>query len=79
MKRKYFFVMAIFASVFIIATAAVFSLSDDAEQAEDVRAEQLVALNEISQLMKEEKAYSPKAAQKIMALEQKIRSGTTGR
>ena len=70
MKRKLIFVTALFAVV-ILFTAAAFSLSDNAANLDDVRAEQLIALNEISQLAETDNEL---AVQKIDALEQKIRT-----
>lgn len=70
MKRKLILVTALFAAV-ILFTAAAFSLSDKAAHPDDARAEELIALNEISQLAKTDNEL---AVQKIDALEQKIRT-----
>lgn len=70
MKRKLLFVTAIFAAV-IIFTAAAFSFSDKAANPDDARAEQLIALNEISQLAETDGQLT---ARRIEALEQSIRA-----
>ena len=70
MKRKLIFVTALFAAV-ILCTAAAFSLSDKAAHPDDARAEELIALNEISQLAATDNEL---AVQKIDALEQNIRT-----
>ena len=70
MKRKLMLVTAIFAAVMIMISAA-FSLSDKAADPNDARAEQLIALNEISQIAETD---SHLAKEKIDALEQKIRA-----
>lgn len=70
MKRKLMIVTAFFSAV-IIFIAAVFSLTDKAADPDDARAEELIALNEISQIAETD---SQLAAQRIDALEQKIRA-----
>lgn len=70
MKRKLILVTAIFAAV-IIFMAAAFSLADKAANPDDARAEQLIALNEISQLAETDPHL---AKEKIDALVQKIRA-----
>ncbi len=70
MKRKYFFVTGIFAAV-IILISAMFSLADKAANPYDIRAEELIALNEISRLAETDGQL---AKEKINALEQKIRA-----
>ncbi len=70
MKRKLILVTAIFAAV-IILISALFSLADKAANPDDARAEQLIALNEIAQLAETDAQL---AAQRIEALEEKIRS-----
>ena len=70
MKRKLTFVTVLFAAV-IVFTAAAFSLSDKAANPYDVRAEQLIALNEISRLAETD---SQLAAKRIESLEEKIRA-----
>ena len=70
MKRKLIFVTALFAAV-IVFTAAAFSLSDKAANPDDARAEQLIALNEISRLAETD---SQLAAKRIESLEEKIRA-----
>lgn len=70
MKRKLILVTAIFAAV-IIFTAAAFSLADKAANPDDARAEQLIALNEISQFAETD---SHLAKEKIDVLEQEIRA-----
>ena len=70
MKRKLIFVTSLFAAV-IVFTAAAFSLSDKAANPYDARAEQLIALNEISRLAETD---SQLAAKRIESLEEKIRA-----
>lgn len=70
MKRKLILVTALFAAV-ILFTVAAFSLSDKAAHRDDARAEELIALNEISQLAATDNEL---AVQKIDALEQNIRT-----
>ena len=75
MKHKLIHVTAAFAAVIILA-AAVFSLSDKSADSGDDRAEELIALNEISRLTETEPHL---AKEKIDALDQKIRSEETRR
>ena len=70
MKRKFFIVTAVFAAVVLLLSAA-FSLSDKAANPDDARAEQLIALNEISRLAETD---SQLAAKRIESLEEKIRA-----
>lgn len=70
MKRKLMIVTSLF-SVVIIFTAAAFSLADKAANPDDTRAEELIALNEISRLTE---TAPHLAKEKIDALEQKIRA-----
>lgn len=69
MKKKLLSVTALFAAVIIGVTVA-FELSRRAVNAEEVRAEQLVALNEIRQLTQSD---SELAAEKMDALENSLR------
>ena len=75
MKHKLIHVTAAFAAVIILA-AAVFSLSDKSADSGDDRAEELIALNEISRLTETDPHL---AKEKIAALDQKIRSEETRR
>ena len=75
MKHKLIHVTAAFAAVIILA-AAVFSLSDKSADSGDDRAEELIALNEISRLTETDHHL---AKEKIAALDQKIRSEETRR
>ena len=75
MKHKLIHVTAAFAAVIILA-AAVFSLSDKSADSGEDRAEELIALNEISRLTETEPHL---AKEKIDALDQKIRSEETRR
>ena len=70
MKRKLMIVTSLF-SVVIIFTAAAFSLADKAANPDDARAEELIALNEISRLVETNPHL---AKEKIDALEQNIRA-----
>lgn len=70
MKRKLLIVTAIFAAV-IILISAMFSLSDKAADPDDARAEELIALNEISRLTETNPHL---AKEKIAALDQTIRA-----
>ena len=75
MKHKLIHVTAAFAAVIILA-AAVFSLSDKSADSGEDRAEELIALNEISRLTETDPHL---AKEKIDALDQKIRSEETRR
>ena len=70
MKRKLLIVTAIFAAV-IILISALFSLSDNAADPDDARAEELIALNEISRLTETD---PHQAKEKTDALDKKIRA-----
>ena len=70
MKQKLMIVTSLF-SVVIIFTAAAFSLADKAANPDDARAEELIALNEISRLVETNPHL---AKEKIDALEQNIRA-----
>ena len=70
MKRKLILVTAIFAAV-IIFMAAAFSLADKAANPDDARAEELIALNEISRLTETD---PHQAKEKTDALDKKIRA-----
>ena len=70
MKRKLMIVTAFFAAVMILISA-LFSLSDKAANPDDIRAAELVALNEISRLTETNPHL---AKEKIAALDQTIRT-----
>ena len=75
MKHKLIHVTAAFAAVIILA-AAVFSLSDKSADSGDDRAEELIALNEISRLTDTDPHL---AKEKIDSLDQAIRAEETRR
>lgn len=68
MKAKVGLVTAVFAGILLVVTI-FFYLTDQADHLSDVRAQQIVALNEISQLTEMDKAL---AKEKIHALSQEI-------
>ncbi len=75
MKRRLTGIMALFTAV-ILGITAYFYISDRAADAGDIRSGQIVAANEIEQLIR--MGQAEKAAQKAAELQQSIRISETG-